>query len=65
MRGRRAQKGFGRERAGIVFGWVFAGRQIGAATAAYGAGFFGARSLQATCWRSSPPARSAFSPRLW
>jgi sugar phosphate permease len=30
---------FGRERAGIVFGWVFAGHQIGAATAALGAGF--------------------------
>lgn len=30
---------FGREKAGLVFGWVFAGHQIGAATAAYGAGF--------------------------
>ncbi len=30
---------FGRERAAIVFGWVFAGHQIGAATAALGAGF--------------------------
>jgi MFS family permease len=30
---------FGRERAGMVFGWVFAGHQIGAATAALGAGF--------------------------
>jgi hypothetical protein len=29
---------FGRERAGIVFGWVFAGHQVGAATAALGAG---------------------------
>jgi len=29
---------FGREKAGIVFGWVFAGHQIGAATAAFGAG---------------------------
>ena len=29
---------FGRERAGIVFGWIFAGHQIGAATAALGAG---------------------------
>jgi MFS family permease len=29
---------FGRERAGIVFGWVFAGHQIGAAIAAFGAG---------------------------
>ena len=30
---------FGRERAGMVFGWIFAGHQIGAATAAFGAGF--------------------------
>ncbi len=30
---------FGRERAGMVFGWVFAGHQIGAASAAFGAGF--------------------------
>jgi MFS family permease len=30
---------FGRDRAGMVFGWVFAGHQIGAATAAFGAGF--------------------------
>jgi MFS family permease len=30
---------FGRERAAIVFGWIFAGHQIGAATAAFGAGF--------------------------
>jgi sugar phosphate permease len=29
---------FGRERAGIVFGWIFAGHQIGAASAAFGAG---------------------------
>jgi hypothetical protein len=29
---------FGRQRAGMVFGWIFAGHQIGAATAAYGAG---------------------------
>jgi MFS family permease len=29
---------FGRERAAMVFGWVFAGHQIGAATAAFGAG---------------------------
>ncbi|PWC39536.1 MFS transporter [Azospirillum sp. TSO35-2] len=29
---------FGRERANLVFGWVFAGHQIGAATAAFGAG---------------------------
>jgi MFS family permease len=30
---------FGRERANIVFGWVFAGHQLGAAAAAFGAGF--------------------------
>jgi MFS family permease len=29
---------FGREKAGLVFGWVFAGHQLGAACAAYGAG---------------------------
>ena len=29
---------FGRERANLVFGWVFAGHQIGAATVAFGAG---------------------------
>ena len=29
---------FGREKVGLVFGWVFAGHQLGAATAAYGAG---------------------------
>ncbi|WP_035681976.1 MFS transporter [Azospirillum brasilense] len=30
---------FGRERANLVFGWVFAGHQIGAACAAFGAGY--------------------------
>jgi hypothetical protein len=30
---------FGREKAGVVFGWIFAAHQIGAATAAFGAGF--------------------------
>jgi sugar phosphate permease len=29
---------FGRERTGMVFGWIFAAHQLGAATAAYGAG---------------------------
>lgn len=29
---------FGRERANLVFGWVFTGHQLGAATIAYGAG---------------------------
>jgi predicted MFS family arabinose efflux permease len=31
-------KTFGRERANLVFGWVFAAHQLGAATAAFGAG---------------------------
>ncbi|AXK82205.1 MFS transporter [Pseudolabrys taiwanensis] len=30
---------FGREKAGVVFGWIFAGHQLGAATAAFGAGY--------------------------
>jgi sugar phosphate permease len=29
---------FGREKTGLVFGWIFTGHQIGAATAAFGAG---------------------------
>ncbi len=29
---------FGRDKANLAFGWIFAGHQIGAATAAYGAG---------------------------
>jgi predicted MFS family arabinose efflux permease len=29
---------FGKENGGMVFGWVFAGHQLGAAVAAYGAG---------------------------
>jgi sugar phosphate permease len=29
---------FGREKAGMVFGWIFAAHQVGAATAAFGAG---------------------------
>jgi len=33
-----AAQNFGKERAGLVFGWVFAAHQLGAATAAYGAG---------------------------
>lgn len=36
---RLAVNRFGAERAGLVFGWVFAGHQIGAAFAAYGAGW--------------------------
>jgi sugar phosphate permease len=37
---------FGAERANLVFGWVFAGHQLGAGTAAYGAGL--SRTLLAT-----------------
>ena len=33
-----AAQTFGKERAGAIFGWVFAAHQLGAATAAYGAG---------------------------
>lgn len=33
-----AADNFGREKAGMVFGWIFTGHQLGAATAAYGAG---------------------------
>jgi sugar phosphate permease len=35
---RLAAQSFGRERSGVVFGWIFASHQIGAATAAFGAG---------------------------
>src|SRR6202035_1931913 len=37
---------FGPERANVVFGWIFAGHQLGAASAAYGAGL--SRTLLAT-----------------
>jgi sugar phosphate permease len=43
---RLAAASFGKERAGMVFGWIFAGHQIGSAVAAYGAGF--ARTLLLT-----------------
>ena len=33
-----AAQNFGKERAGAIFGWVFAAHQLGAAAAAYGAG---------------------------
>jgi sugar phosphate permease len=36
---RLASTAFGPLKAGMVFGWVFAAHQLGAATAAYGAGF--------------------------
>ena len=35
---RLCAQGFGRERAALVFGWVFAGHQLGAAVAALGGG---------------------------
>ena len=34
-----AAERFGAEKAGLVFGWIFAAHQLGAATAAYGAGW--------------------------
>jgi sugar phosphate permease len=34
-----AAETFGREKAGLVFGWVFTGHQLGAAAAAFGAGY--------------------------
>jgi MFS family permease len=34
-----AAENFGREKANITFGWIFTGHQLGAATAAWGAGF--------------------------
>jgi MFS family permease len=34
-----ASQHFGREKVGLVFGWIFAGHQLGAASAAFGAGF--------------------------
>jgi len=37
---------FGAERANLVFGWIFAGHQLGAGTAAFGAGL--SRTLYAT-----------------
>ncbi|MRG56675.1 MFS transporter [Phyllobacterium sp. SYP-B3895] len=41
-----ATERFGREKAGLMFGWIFAGHQLGAASAAYGGGF--ARTEYAT-----------------
>jgi MFS family permease len=53
---------FGRERAGIFFAWIFAGHQLGAASAAFGAAFR-VPSLRAICRPSSSPGCCAFSPR--
>ena len=33
-----AAQEFGKERAGMIFGWIFAAHQLGSAVAAYGAG---------------------------
>jgi predicted MFS family arabinose efflux permease len=41
---------FGREKAGLVFGWIFAAHQAGAAVAAFGGG------LTRTVWMSYTPA---------
>src|SRR5882762_4528917 len=41
---------FGPERANLVFGWIYAGHQLGAATAAFGAG------LSRTAWATYLPA---------
>ena len=60
--GRAHRRHFGRERVGIVFGWIFAAHQFGAAFAAWAAGasrgWFGSYTTP-----SSPPACSACSPR--
>jgi MFS family permease len=55
-----AQK-FGPERANLVFGWIFAGHQLGAGAAAFGAGV--SRTVYQSYLPSSWPARSACSPR--
>jgi predicted MFS family arabinose efflux permease len=44
---RLAAQRFGPERANLVFGWIFAGHQRGAATAAFGAGL--SRTVLANC----------------
>ena len=47
---RLATQSFGKEKAGIAFGWIFTGHQLGAATAAFGAG------LSRTEWNTYLPA---------
>jgi len=51
---RLATDAFGRERAPIVFGWIAAGHQLGAATAALGAGWIRTTTgdYQAAFWTS-------------
>jgi hypothetical protein len=65
-----------RRRAGVAFGWIFAAHQLGAATAAFGAGlsksmlasyvpaFFaaGAMCLVASAWRETPPMTGGSIP---
>ena len=52
---RLAADAFGPERANVTFGWIFAAHQLGAATAAFGAG--AARTeLASYCRRSTSPA---------
>jgi hypothetical protein len=41
---------FGREKAGLVFGWVFAAHMVGASVAAYGGG------LSRVYWQTYIPA---------
>jgi sugar phosphate permease len=43
---RLSARAFGKEKAGVAFGWIFAAHQLGAATAAFGAGL--SRSLLAS-----------------
>ena len=47
---RLATQAFGKEKAGIAFGWIFAAHQLGAATAAFAAG------LSRTEWNTYVPA---------
>jgi sugar phosphate permease len=47
---RLATRAFGKEKAGVAFGWIFAAHQLGAATAAFAAG------LSRTEWNTYLPA---------
>ena len=54
---------FGRDRAGLVYGWIAAGHQLGAATAAYGAGLIRVETgAYLGAFMTSGPS-SACSPR--
>ena len=50
---------FGRERANLVFGWIFAGHQLGAAIAAYRRRTDPDGASRPICRRSLRPAFSA------